>query len=144
MKARNLVLALAALAASACATASDDMVIRSTRAEVERFAGEPVESVAQRPIRGGERWESIGDYGLVIWESRTRAWLLDLGRGEPQCQDLSDEYLMHVDPRVDWLSSRSGTIELHNGRWCEIERIRPIDAKGLRKARKAQGISSPF
>jgi hypothetical protein len=145
MNARNLAFALAALAASTCASAAtDDMVIRSTRAEVERFAGEPVETVARRPIRGSERWESIGDYGLLIWESRTKAWLLDLGRGEPRCADLSDEYLMQIDETANWLSSRSGTISLHNGRWCEIERIRPIDARALRKARKAQGISSPY
>jgi hypothetical protein len=146
MNARTLAIAMAisAASASACATASDTMVIRSTRAEVERFAGEPVESVSRRPMRSNERWEAIGDYGLLIWESRKRVWLVDFERGEPACEDLSREYQMHMDTGVHWLDSRSGSLELHNGRWCEIEKIRPVDGVALRKARLAQGISSPY
>jgi hypothetical protein len=145
MKFRTLAFALAAVAASACATAADDsMVIRSDRAQVEAFAGSPVETVARRPLRNNERWESLGDFALLIWETRTKAWLLDLERDDEQCRDLSDEYMMHIDETANWLSSGNSHIELHNGRWCTITQIRPVDAKALRAARKSQGISSPY
>ncbi|MGH8028901.1 MAG: DUF6491 family protein [Arenimonas sp.] len=145
MSLRILPIALAALlAAGPAAAAPDEFVIRSTRAQVEAFAGAPVETVARKPLRNYERWETIPDYGVLIWESRTKAWLVDLEReGDKRCADLSSEYLMHLNPGPNWLSSRSGTIELRNG-WCEITRIRPVDVRGLRKARKSQGISSPF
>ena len=144
MSLRILPLALAAVLAAAPVAAADDVVIRSNRALVEQFAGAPVESVARRPLRNTERWETIPDYGVLIWGSRTQAWLVDLERdGDQRCRDLSSEYGMRLNSGVGWLSSRSGTIELRNG-WCEIESIRPVDVVALRKARKAQGIYSPY
>jgi hypothetical protein len=144
MNPRILPLALAAMLAAAPATAADDVVIRSTRAQVEAFAGAPVETVSRRPLRNNERWETIPDYGLLIWESPSKAWLLDLERdGDARCQDLSSEYLMHLDTGAHWLSSRSGNVVLRNG-WCKITAIRPVDGRGLRQARKAQLIPSPY
>lgn len=144
MSLRILPLALAAVLAAAPTVAADDMVIRSTRAQVEQFAGAPVDSVARRPLRNNERWETIPDYAVLIWGSRTQAWLVDLERdGDERCRDLSSEYGMRLNSGAGWLSSRSGTIELRNG-WCEIESIRPVDVIALRKARKSQGISSAY
>ena len=146
MSPRILTLALATTmlaAMSASAEDPDRVVIRSSRAQVEQFAGEPVETVTRRPLRANERWETLDDYGLLIWESRSRAWLVDLEHGDERCRDLSSEYLMRLDSKVHWLSSRSGYIELRNG-WCEIERIRPVDVKALRAARKSRGESSAY
>lgn len=143
MNLRIPTLALAAVFAAAPAAAEEDIVIHSTRAQVEAFAGAPVETVARRPLRNNERWETIPDYGVLIWVSSSKAWLLDLDRGDPRCADLSSEYLMRLNSGAHWLSSRSGTIELRNG-WCEIAQIRPVDARGLRQARKSQGISSAY
>jgi hypothetical protein len=144
MSLRILPLALAAaLVAAPVLAAQDDVVIRSTRAQVEAFAGAPVETVARKPLRNNERWETIPDYGVLIWVSASRAYLVDLERGDPRCADLSSEYLMRLNSGAHWLSSRSGTIELHNG-WCEIEQIRPVDARALRQARRSQGIRSAY
>jgi hypothetical protein len=144
MSLRILPNALAAVLAAAPAVASDDMVIRSSRAQVEQFAGAPVDTVSRRPLRNNERWETVPDYGVLIWVSPTKAWLVDLGRdGDERCRDLSSEYGMRLNSGAHWLSSRSGIIELRNG-WCEIDSIRPVDVAGLRKARKAQGISSAY
>jgi hypothetical protein len=144
MSLRILPVALAALLSAAPTVAQESVVIRSTRAQVEAFAGAPVETVARKPLRNNERWETIPDYGVLIWESRTKAWLVDLQRdGDPRCEDLSSEYLMQLNSGPNWLSSRGGTIELRNG-WCEITSIRPVDARGLRQARKAQLIPSAY
>jgi hypothetical protein len=145
MKLRTLPILLAALlTASAAASAADDVVIRSSRAQVEAFAGAAVESVTRKPMRDNERWETLDDYALLIWESPSRAWLVDLERdGDARCADLSSEYLMHLDSRVNWLSSRNGYVELRNG-WCKITSIRPVDVKALRAARKSQGIRSAY
>jgi hypothetical protein len=120
------------------------MVIRSTRAQLEQFAGAPVETVTRTQLRDNERWETIPDFALLVWESPRKAWLVDLERdGDSRCRDLSQEYLMHLSPRESWMISTGGTIELHNG-WCEIESIRPVDVVALKKARKAQGIHSAY
>jgi hypothetical protein len=50
---------------------------------------------------------------------------------------------MQLEPRDRWLITTGGTIKLRNG-WCEIAAIRPVDGTALRKARKAQGISSVY
>ena len=147
MKSRTLALVLAAFAASvsACATAADEsMVIRSTRAQVEPYAKEPVESVARRPLMNSERWEFLGDYSMLVWEGRSKAWLVDFARNDEQCEDLSQEYGMRMNNTVSWLNTRSGHVQLHNGRWCDIVQIRPIDVKALLKWRKSQGIRSPY
>ena len=144
MNLRILPLALAAVLAAAPAVAEDDIVIRSTRAQVEAFAGAPVETVSRRPLRNNERWETIPDYAVLIWESPSKAWLVDLERdGDQRCQDLSSEYLMHLDTGAHWLSSRAGNIVLRNG-WCKITAIRPVDGRALRQARKSQGVGSPY
>jgi hypothetical protein len=145
MSPRILLLALAAVFAAAPAFAADeDMVIRSTRAQLEPFAGAPVETVARHQLRNNERWETIPEYAVLIWESPKRAWLVDLERdGDKRCRDLSSEYLMHLQPQGQWLISTGGTIELRNG-WCAIESIRPVDVAGLKKARHAQGIHSAY
>ena len=144
MSLRILPIALAAvLVAAPSAAAPDDVVIRSTRAQVEAFAGAPVETVNRKPLRNNERWETIPDHGVLIWVSASKAWLVDLERGDPRCADLSSEYLMRLNSGAHWLSSRGGTIELRNG-WCEIAQIRPVDAKGLRQARRSQGLSSAY
>jgi hypothetical protein len=144
MSLRILPIALAAVfAAAPVVAAQDDVVIRSTRAQIEAFAGAPVETVARKPLRNNERWETIPDYGVLIWISASKAYLVDLERGDPRCEDLSSEYLMRVNSGAHWLSSRSGTIELHNG-WCEIKQIRPVDARALRQARRSQALNSAY
>jgi hypothetical protein len=144
MSLRILPIALAAVLAAAPAAATDDVVIRSTRAQLEQFAGAPVQTVTRNQMRDNERWETIPDYAVLVWESPRKAWLVDLERdGDTRCRDLSSEYLMHLSPRESWMISTGGTIELRNG-WCEIESIRPVDVVALKKARKAQGIRSAY
>jgi hypothetical protein len=138
MSLRTLPLLLAALCVAAPAAAADDVVILSKRAQVAAFAGEPVEVVRDRPLRDNESWESLGEYSLLVWETRAKAWLVDLEKDE-RCRDLSTEYMMRLDSKLNWLSSRNGFIELREGHgWCRITGIRPVDVKAMKAARRAE------
>ena len=86
MTSRTLVFALATLAACAAggAAAEYSAPTRSTRAQVEPYAGQPVESVARRPLMNSERWEVLGDYSMLVWEGRAKAWLVDFAHDDEQ------------------------------------------------------------
>jgi hypothetical protein len=138
MKPRFLLAALvAALTAGTAFAADDSMVIRSRRAQAEAFAGAPVEYVQHRPLRDNSHWEALGDHALLIWETRSKAWFVELEK-EPRCRDLNGEYLMELESKVDWLSTRNGYINLQPGHgWCKIIGIRPVDVPALRADRHA-------
>lgn len=134
---RILPFLLAATCAASTALASD-VVIKSKRAQAEAFAGAPIEAVHDRPLRYSESWESLGEHAILVYESRSKAYLVDLEKQE-RCRDLSTEYLMQLDSRLDWLSSRNGYIELREGHgWCRIVQIRPVDVKAMKAARRQQ------
>lgn len=135
MAIRTLPLLLAALCAASSAVASD-VVIQSKRAQVEAFAGPAVEVVHDRPLRYSESWQALGEHALLIYESRAKAYLVDLEK-EERCRDLSTEYMMELDSKLDWLSSRNGYIELRDGHgWCKIVSIRPVDVMAWKAARR--------
>jgi hypothetical protein len=134
---RTLPLLLAALCVAPAALASD-VVIKSKRALAYDFAGAPVEVVKDRPLRDNESWESLGDHAMLVYENRNKAWLVELEKNE-RCRDLSTEYMMHLDSKLNWLSSRNGYIELRDGHgWCKITQIRPVDVRAMRAASKPQ------
>jgi hypothetical protein len=136
MARKQILVALAAALVSVAAFAADDMVIRSKRAQVEAFAGAPVEAVRDRPLRNSESWEFLGDYALLVYETRGKAWLVDLEHDE-RCRDLSSEYLMHLDSKLNWLDTKTGTIELRPGHgWCRITQIRPVDVAAMKQDRR--------
>jgi hypothetical protein len=137
MAIRTLPLLLAALCAASSALASD-VVILSKRAQVEAFAGPAVEVVRDRPLRDNESWKPLGEHALLIYESRSKAYLVDLEKKE-RCRDLSSEYMMQLDSKVNWLSSRNGYIELRDGHgWCKIVSIRPVDVVAMKASRREQ------
>ena len=134
---RILPLLLATLCAAPVALASD-VVIKSKRAQAEAIAGAPVEVVHDRPLRYSESWESLGEHAMLVYENRNKAYLVDLEK-EERCRDLSTEYMMELDSKLDWLSSRNGYIELRDGHgWCKIVQIRPVDVRAMRAAKKQQ------
>jgi hypothetical protein len=134
----KILVALVAALVSFAAVAADDVVIRSKRAQVAQFAGAPIEAVRHRPLRNNESWEALGDYSLLIYENRTKAYLVDLEK-DARCRDLNSEYLMHLDSKLNWLDTRTGTIELRPGHgWCRITGIRPVDVAAMRADRKLQ------
>lgn len=123
-----ILLALAALALSSAQ--ADTRKGREERmAQVLAFAGPPVASVR---YRGTDSWEALGDHSLLLWETRQRAYFVDV---QPTCNDFPWASTIVVNSHNLSLDSRSDDV-LVEGRRCQIYEIRPIDVQGLKEAER--------
>jgi hypothetical protein len=106
-------------------------------AQVIQFAGEPVDYVRFGVPKKAYDWEALGDTAVLIWHTRSKAYLVDLEKSD-SCRDLDRKISIRLDNNVNDLDSRSGYIEMLDGGWCKMIKIRPVDAVGLRKAGKVK------
>ena len=104
-------------------------------AQVIKFAGEPVPYVRFGLPKTAYDWESLGDTVVLVWHTRTKAYLVDLEKSD-SCRDLDREITIRLDNNVNDLDTRSGYLELRDGGWCKMIKIRPIDVSGLKQAAK--------
>ncbi len=104
-------------------------------AQVNQFAGEPVPYVRFGVPKTAYNWESLGDTAVLVWHTRTKAYLIDLQKSD-SCRDLDHEIKIRLDDNVNDLDARNGYLELRNGGWCKMIKIRPIDVAGLKQAEK--------
>jgi Family of unknown function (DUF6491) len=104
---------------------------------VTQFAGEPVEFVRFGLPRTAYDWEYLGDEAILIWHTRSKAYLVDLEKSDA-CRHLDREIAIKLQDSVNDLDTRGGYIDLRDGGWCKMTKIRPIDVAGLKKARKQQ------
>ena len=104
-------------------------------AQVIKFAGEPVPYVRFGLPKTAYDWESLGDTAVLVWHTRTKAYLVDLEKSD-SCRDLDREITIRLDNNVNDLDTRSGYLELRDGGWCKMIKIRPIDVSGLKQAAK--------
>jgi hypothetical protein len=126
MKAICLATALLALPSAR----SDTRERREERlAQVLAYAGAPVDSVR---YRGTDSWEALGDHSLLLWETRQRAYFVDV---QPTCDEFPWANAIVVDFRNLTLDSKFDSI-LVGGRHCRIEEIRPVDVKALKAAER--------
>jgi hypothetical protein len=106
-------------------------------AQVTQFAGEPVDYVRFGVPSKAYDWEPLGDTAILIWHTRSKAYLVDLEESD-SCRDLDREISIGLDNNVNDLDARSGYIEMLDGGWCKMVKIRPVDVIGLKKALKAK------
>ena len=59
-------------------------------AQVTQFAGEPVPYVRFGVPSKAYDWESLGDTAVLIWHTRSKAYLVDLEESD-SCRDLDRE-----------------------------------------------------
>ena len=104
-------------------------------AQVIKFAGEPVPYVRFGLPKTAYDWESLGDTAVLVWHTRTKAYLVDLEKSD-SCRDLDREITIRLDNNVNDLDARSGYLELRDGGWCKMIKIRPINVSGLKQAEK--------
>lgn len=104
---------------------------------VTQFAGEPVPYVRFGLPSRSYSWESIGDVAVIVWHTRSKAYLVDLEKSD-SCRDLDREITIKLDNTINDLDIRNGYLELRGGGWCKMVQIRPIDVAGLRKAEKTK------
>ena len=104
-------------------------------AQVIEFAGESVPYVRFGLPKTAYDWESLGDTAVLVWHTRTKAYLVDLEKSD-SCRDLDREITIRLDNNVNDLDARSGYLELRDGGWCKMIKIRPINVSGLKQAEK--------
>lgn len=132
---RPLVIAIASIALSACASGlsrKDD----GLQLKYVDYAGEPVESITT--MRGVDAWTPISRTQLVIWTRFNEAWLLTVWEG---CPDLQFSQVISVTQTGNTIS-RFEKVKVGN-EVCPISEIRPINVKQMRADRKAAAGKEP-
>lgn len=130
-------LALPAAAADAPATAA------ATR-EAARFdaaqanAGEPVSRVKfLRPIHSVE---IVDPQAVLIWETNTRAWLVDL-RESTACRHLDSGIAIGIETASDTINTSNSFLVGRYGTRCRVTQIREVDVPGMRAAERAARVA---
>lgn len=97
-------------------------------AQVMANAGAPAVSVN---YRGTYDWEVLGDHTILLWETRQRAYYVDV---QPTC----DEFPWAMTIRIDVHNMSLTTFDKIRvrDRTCWITEIRPVDVKGLKATEK--------
>ena len=141
------VLALS-LALSAAACASSPTTVAGAAAEAARdsaklaaansHADAPVHTV--RFLRPIHSIELIDPIAVLVWETPTKAWLVDL-RASAACTHLDSSLRFSIDTMSDTLNDSNGWIDGDHGTRCKIERIREIDVPGYRAALRDDGMA---
>ena len=104
-------------------------------AQVTQFAGEPVAYVRFTVPRKAYDWEPLGDTAILVWHTRTKAYLVDLEKSD-SCRDLDREITIRLDNNINDLDTRNGYLDLQGGGWCKMTKIRPVNVAGLKEAQK--------
>jgi|GEM_PF-3265049 len=100
-------------------------------------AGEPVTRVKfLRPLHS---YEMVGPLNVLVWETPTRAWLLDLRKSDA-CQYLDREFKISIDTLTDSINSTNGYVRARGGQICRIDRLREVDVKAWKDAERLAGI----
>ena len=144
---RPLVIALAlALSAGGCASspagsqaaAADAARDQAKLAAANAHADAPVHTV--RFLRPIHSIELIDPVAVLVWETPTKAWLVDL-RASAACAHLDSSLRFSIDTMSDTLNDSNGWIDGDHGTRCKIERIREIDVPGYRAALRDDGMA---
>ena len=131
-----LVLTVAAATASASDTdterAKDAVRLEAARAN----AAEPVKTV--RFLRPVHSYEIIGGQSVLVWETPTKAWLVDL-RESAACRprDLENGFAVGLESSYDTMNTSNGYITGEHNLRCKITQIREVDVKAMREAERA-------
>ena len=120
---------------SSSAVIAKDRNYSARLAQAIEFVGEPVPYVRFGLPKTAHDWGSLGDTAVLVWHTRTKAYLVNLEKSD-SCRDLDREITIRLDNNVNDLDSRSGYLELRDGGWCKMIKIRPIDVSGLKHAEK--------
>jgi hypothetical protein len=103
-------------------------------AQVSQFAGEPVPYVRFGLPKTTYGWEVLGETSVLVWHTRSKAYLVDLEESY-SCRRLDREISMRLSGIND-LDASNGYIDIKDGGWCKMIKIRPVDVAGLKQAEK--------
>ena len=111
--------------------AKDAIRLEAARAN----AGEAKDSVRfLRPIDG---YEVLGDHSVLVWETNTKAWLVDV-RANDACQerDLDNSIAIGIDSKIHTMNTSNAYIVGKYSLRCKITQIREVDVPAMRAAER--------
>lgn len=100
-------------------------------------AGEPVKRV--QFIRAVHAYEVVGPLNVLIWETPSKAWLLDL-RQSAACRHLDRDFSIGIDTVTDSINTRNTYIVARGGVRCRVDRIREVNVQDWKQAERDAGI----
>ena len=125
-----------ALAFPALASNADDEA-EARLALLNAHAGESVDRVTF--LRSIDSYEVVGKHNLLLWETPSKAWLVDL-RESPACRHLERDYMIGIDTFTDSINTRNSYIVGRGGLSCRVDRLREVDVVAWRTAERVAGI----
>lgn len=134
-------LLMAAAPAHALNNAADDAK-DALRLEAARAnAGEPVKTV--RFLRPVHSYEVIGEQSILVWETYTKAWLVDI-RPSDACQgrDLDEGWAIGLEAAYDTMNTSNGYVIGRYQMRCRITQIREVDVPAMRAAERAAAVAT--
>lgn len=127
-----LTLVATAVSAGDATDAADARRLEAARAH----AGDPVETVRfLRPING---YEVLGQHSVLVWQTNTKAWLVDV-RESAACRAsaLDNSVAVGIETAVDTLNTRNGYVTGRDSLRCKITQIREVDVPAMRVAERS-------
>jgi hypothetical protein len=134
------VLAAAVIAAAAPAlainTPAEDAKDAARLEAARANAGEPVQTV--RFLRPVDSYEVVGASSILVWETNTKAWLVDVRPGAScQARDLDQGWAIGLEAAYDTMNTRNGFVVGRHGMRCRITEIREVNVPAMRAAERA-------
>ena len=132
-----------AIAAPALALNSDsDDSKDAIKLEAARAnAGDPVKTV--RFIRAIDGYEVIGSTSVLVWETNTKAWLVEVRAGEScQARDLDGSWAVGLEAAYDTMNTSNGYMVGRDAMRCKITGIRKVNVPAMREATRGAQTAS--
>ena len=132
------VCALAAGPALAINNAADDAKDAARLEAARANAGDPVKTV--RFLRPVDSYEVIGDTTVLVWETNSKAWLVEVRPGEAcQARDLDQGWAIGLEAAYDTMNTSNGYVVGQHNMRCRITEIREVNVPAMREAERGGG-----
>lgn len=106
-------------------------------ADLERaqaHAGPAVDRV--RFLRPIQSYEVLAEDAVLVWETNTKAWLVDL-RPSAACRDLDRSWWVSIETMSDTINVRNSYVVGDHNLRCKVVGLREVDVRAMRSAERA-------
>lgn len=125
-----------AVPALAINDAADDAKDAARLEAARANAGEPVKTV--RFLRPVDHYEVVGDTSILVWETNSKAWLVQVRPGEAcQARDLDQGWVVGLEAAYDTMNTSNGYVVGQHNMRCRITEIREVNVPAMREAENA-------
>lgn len=119
--------------------ARDDAADAKRLAAARAHAAAPVETI--RFLQPIDSYEVVGEHEILVWETNTKAWLVDL-RPSAACKDLDHGFALGIDSMYDTMNTRNGYVVGSKNLRCKIIGIREVDVPAMRATERAPEMAA--